>query len=1138
VEIAVNYIRFGSREINCAIAHNITERKQAEEALKLSESRYRQMFETNMAVMLIIDPSDGRIIDANEAAHRFYGYDAQTLTSMRIMDINTLPDKEIWQEMELAKMEERNFFNFHHRLASGNIREVEVYSGPVQIGSKTLLYSIIHDITGRVNLEKINRVMFRIAKSTSTTQTLPELVNSIRTYLNEVIDTTNFYIGLYDESTDTISEPYSADEYDSFTTFPAAKTLTAYVIKTGKPLFADDKTYDELHQAGQVDILGTPSELWLGVPLKVKDIVIGALAVQSYTDANLYTEKDLELLAHVSHEIATVIERKQAEEELYKKTIIQEKLLETASQLSASLDLTEVLDRIAHQAHGLLDAYGCVLYELDEEGKTLTPMIAVEPGDTEAILSVKLDIDSCLTGEAIKAKHSMIFNYANKHPNVYQIPGTPIEKDEHVLVSPFIVNNTVIGAMLLNRVGRIFTKDNLLLAEGFANYAAIALKNASTYHDLLDEIAERKKVEGALRDSEQKYRLLATNTLETIWTTDIEFNLTYINDAVFSFLGYTPEEFLGLNPSVFTPPEGMQAIQNAAEHLIAKYKRGKLSQIKFDLQQYRKDGTLIDVEITCNLLIDSAGKIAGFQGRSIDVSERKQAEEAVKESEVLLRQVIDTSPNCIYVKDREGRYVLINKVMADLHHTTPEALIGTKDIDLTEKWLNSPQKIKDFRAAELEVINKKQIRFIPEEEFTYLDGTKRWFQTTKSPIMLKDKQEYLMGVAMDITASKQMEDQLRHAQKLESITKLTGGIAHDFNNILGAIFGSIDMILLQLPQDHPSRRFADIILDQSQKAANLVKQMLAYSRQQRLDPGLMNINKVVEDLSMLLDRALEERIELKLQLADDLKPIYGDKTAIDQIMMNLCLNATDAMKAGGKLTVKTENLENVDKYIEDHPSVKHRRYVLISVIDTGHGIKPEDLKQIFEPFFTTREVGEGTGLGLSMVYGLVKQHDGYVFCQSEVGHGTTFELLLPVINKLQTASEKTSTDDLFHHGSGKIMVVEDEQDLVEILDVMLTELGYDVITATDGEKALVTYREVGKQVDMVISDIIMPRMGGKELYEKLKKINPGVKFVFTSGYASQGFYKKFDIDPEMRVLGKPFRLKDVSDMVKEVLNHG
>jgi len=218
--------------------------------------------------------------------------------------------------------------------------------------------------------------------------------------------------------------------------------------------------------------------------------------------------------------------------------------------------------------------------------------------------------------------------------------------------------------------------------------------------------------------------------------------------------------------------------------------------------------------------------------------------------------------------------------------------------------------------------------------------------------------------ALDITERKQIEAQHRHAQKLKSITRLTGGIAHEFNNILGSIFGSVDMILIQLPEDHPSRRFANIILDKSQKAADLVKQMMACSRQQHMNPEPLIINKTIEDLSMFLDRAFEEQIELELQLADDLKPINGDKTAIDQIVMNLCVNATDAMKEGGKLTVRTENLENIDKLIEDHPNIKPMEYVLMEISDTGHGIEPKYVEHIFDPFFTTKEIGEGTRTGL------------------------------------------------------------------------------------------------------------------------------------------------------------------------------
>ena len=383
----------------------------------------------------------------------------------------------------------------------------------------------------------------------------------------------------------------------------------------------------------------------------------------------------------------------------------------------------------------------------------------------------------------------------------------------------------------------------------------------------------------------------------------------------------------------------------------------------------------------------------------------------------------------------------------------------------------------------------------------------------------------------------QIETQLRQAQKLESIATLTSGLAHDFNNILGAIFGSVDRILMQLPNDHPSRPYANIILDKSQRAADLVKSMMAYSRQQELNPKPLVINNAIENLSLLLDRAIEERIELELQLAHDLRPISGDSTAIDQIVMNLCVNAVDAMKTGGKLTVRTQNLENNDRYIDDFPEVKPGRYVLLSVIDTGHGIEPEDLEQIFEPFFTTKKVGEGTGLGLSMVFRLVKQHDGYIFCKSTVGKGTTFEMLLPVVDKLQTTIEDESSNVQLQHGVGTIMVVEDDKGIVEILEVMLIELGYDIITASDGEKALAIYRDVDKQIDLIISDIIMPNMGGKELYQELKTIDPKVKFIFISGYTDRGFYKKYNNDPNVKILNKPFRLKEVSAIVKEVLTN-
>ncbi len=388
----------------------------------------------------------------------------------------------------------------------------------------------------------------------------------------------------------------------------------------------------------------------------------------------------------------------------------------------------------------------------------------------------------------------------------------------------------------------------------------------------------------------------------------------------------------------------------------------------------------------------------------------------------------------------------------------------------------------------------------------------------------------------DITEQKQLENHLRQAQKMEAITMLTGGIAHDFNNILGSIFGAVDLLQLQLAEDHPGRRYADVILDRSQKAAVLVKQMLAYSRQQHLNLKPLNINRTVEEVSVLLERVLEENIRFKRSLAQDLKNVKGDKTAIDQIIMNLCLNAIDAMPEGGILSIETKNQLIDESDIAVKPELKYGEYVSIKISDTGHGIAPDEMIRIFEPFYTTREVGKGTGLGLSMAFGLVKQHDGYIYCTSKVHEGTIFEVLLPII-ETNFVNEKIQIigSDLYT-GIGTILIVEDEIDLIQILEEMLTTLEYDVLCAHDGKSALKVYQENRDNIDLIISDIVMPKMDGKELYQKVKAMDSDIKFIFISGYASRGFYNKTDIGSGSGVLNKPFRLSEVAETIKLVLS--
>ncbi len=501
-----------------------------------------------------------------------------------------------------------------------------------------------------------------------------------------------------------------------------------------------------------------------------------------------------------------------------------------------------------------------------------------------------------------------------------------------------------------------------------------------------------------------------------------------------------------------------------------------------------------------------------------------------KEAEQKFEKFIEFAPIGIYYSDFTGTVNYVNIKITEMLGLTRNDLMGARIFD--KEMIAKEQK---FKALRLLGLSKRGIATGPDE-FTLIrtDGSNLTVVVNTRVITFSGKR-VILGMVSDITEQKQLEKHLRQAQKMEAITMVTGGIAHDFNNILGSIFGSIDMMLLKLEEDHPSRRYANIILDRSQKAADLVKQMLAYSRQQQLNLKVLNVNQILGGIANLLTGVLDEKIHFNTDLAPDLKNVKGDKTAIDQIVMNLCLNSTDAMSAGGTLTIVTRNVQFGEAEIFDRPEIKIGEYISIKVTDTGHGIPAEKMAKVFEPFFTTKEVGAGTGLGLSMVFGLVKQHNGYIYCTSEVNKHTTFEILLPAHESPAAIDQKEVQADDLYTGSGTILIVEDELDLIQILEEMLTTLGYEVICATDGASAMELFEQHQDSIDLIISDIIMPRMGGKELYRRVKAINPDTKFIFTTGYSKNYFNSQNKQISGTGILGKPFRLTEVAENIKMVL---
>ncbi|HFB83707.1 MAG TPA: response regulator, partial [Thermodesulfatator sp.] len=387
---------------------------------------------------------------------------------------------------------------------------------------------------------------------------------------------------------------------------------------------------------------------------------------------------------------------------------------------------------------------------------------------------------------------------------------------------------------------------------------------------------------------------------------------------------------------------------------------------------------------------------------------------------------------------------------------------------------------------------------------------------------------YTRGIFRDVSEKRRLEHQLRQAQKMEAVGTLAGGIAHDFNNILTGIIGHLELAMLRLPKDSPVTKDLETIRGQAERAAGLVRQLLAFSRRRMLEFETLDLNQVVREMAGMLSRIIGETISLQLDLAPNLPPIYADRSAIEQIILNLCVNARDAMPQGGVLTLKTRAVTD--------PLRKGPERIFLEISDTGTGMEKEVLERIFEPFFTTKDPGKGTGLGLSMVYGLVEQHRGTIQVRSEPGRGSTFTILLPVssevaLSRAQISYAKPRLEQL--RGQGRVLVVEDEAALRTLIREALTEKGYEVILAHSGKEALEYLSR--ERVDLIVSDVVMPEIGGRRLYEILRSRGDQTPFLFISGYSLSQLDSQFLGREDIIFLAKPFSLQTFLTLVKEIL---
>jgi len=636
-------------------------------------------------------------------------------------------------------------------------------------------------------------------------------------------------------------------------------------------------------------------------------------------------------------------------------------------------------------------------------------------------------------------------------------------------------------------------------------------------------------------------------------------------DSRITYLNATLAEWLGLDLASFTPGamrlDDIVARDGMANVRSVKADPGTVRNTVVDLDLTTAAGQALPVRFLHRVTANRDGTTGATRTIVLNRTQGEDSSADLRASEIRFTRFFNSTPMAIAGIDAQGRIVRTNAPFFSLfssivdrdaidHHARFDLVIHERD---RARFAAALEKARQ-RQAEIEPIDT----VLPEDEARHI---RFYVNAVAETPEAGEGEEAAIVYAVETTEQKALEGQMAQSQKMQAVGQLAGGIAHDFNNVLTAIIMASDLLLTSHRPSDPS--FPDImnIKQNANRAASLVRQLLAFSRKQTLRPEVLNLTDVLADLRMLLARLVGNEVKLKIDHGRDLWPVRVDIGQFEQVIVNLAVNARDAMPNGGSLWVRTRNLPADEAAaFAYHRELGHEDFVLVEMEDTGSGIAPDVLKQIFEPFFTTKEVGKGTGLGLSMVYGIIKQTGGYIFCESEVGRGTLFRIFLPrytpqaqpvsqepaVDAPLQLAAEaavvkpngappKKADEARDLSGSATVLLVEDE-DAVRMGGLRaLTSRGYTVHEASSGVEALEVYDELGGKVDVVVSDVVMPEMDGPTLLGELRRRDPDIKFIFVSGYAEDAFARNLPADAKFGFLPKPFSLKQLATVVKEVL---